>query len=67
MEIYMYTDSQMGMSDYVSWKQYTPYPKFWIIKIYPPTQNAGVWDVTSLSNDRELTQAMISTWNRLQV
>ena len=27
-----------------------PQPKRWCVRMYLPTQNAGVWDVTSLSN-----------------
>ena len=47
----LHTDFRMGMSDCVSWKQYPrPHPQLWFIRMYPPTQNAGEWDVTSLSN-----------------
>jgi len=57
MEIY--DDSRVGMSDCVSYKKYTPLPK----TLNPPTQNAGC---ESTVKRQKKTQAMISTWNRLQ-
>jgi len=58
----IYTDSQMGMYDYVSWKQY-------------PTQTLIHKDVAANTEcwgmgceiTVKLTQAMIPTCNRLQV
>jgi len=49
MDIYTY--SRMRMSDCVSSMQYLhSHPKLWFIRMYPPTKNVGVWDVTLLSN-----------------
>ena len=46
-------------------KSNTPPPSTLSHKDVPAnTQNAGVWDVKSLSKDRKLTSAMIPNWNR---